>query len=98
MTIRKALAASALTALIGGGMLAASTSEASARIVCNQWGRCWHEHGYYGYRGGYYHSDYDDWRYRHRYRDYDRDRDYWRYHHNHDYDRDYDRDYDHDRY
>jgi hypothetical protein len=95
MTIRKALAASALAALIGGGMLAASTTEASARTVCNQWGRCWHErgYGYYGYRGDYYHSDYGDWRYRHR----DYDRDYWRYHHR-DYGRDYNRDYDRDRY
>ena len=71
------------------------TTDASARTVCNQWGRCWHVSDY-GYRGSYYHSDYDDWRYRHRYRDYDHDRDYWRYHHHHDYDRDYDRD--HDRY
>ncbi len=93
MIFRKALAASALAALIGGGMLAATTGEASARTVCNQWGNCWHEPGYYGDRGAYYHSDYDSWRYRyrHRYHDYDRDRDYWRYHH-------HDRDYDRDRY
>src|SRR5262249_14476197 len=43
MIFRKALAAGALAALIGGGMVVASTDAASARIVCNQWGRCWHQ-------------------------------------------------------
>jgi len=96
MMIRKALAASALAALIGGGMVAATATDASARTVCNQWGRCWHESGYYGYRGSYYHSGYGyDWRYHHRYHDYDRDRDSWRWRHHH---HDYDRGYDHDRY
>ncbi len=37
-------------ALLGASALAMSTASASARIVCNAEGDCWHVHGEYEYR------------------------------------------------
>jgi hypothetical protein len=37
-------------ALLGASALAISTASASARIVCNAEGECWHVHGDFGYR------------------------------------------------
>ncbi len=54
-----ALGAAALTTGAASAMpigLATTAGQASnieqVRLVCNQWGRCWHVPGYYGY-GGY---------------------------------------------
>jgi len=88
MNLRKTLAATAVAALVGTGLVAGSATTASAREVCNQWGHCWWQSDY-GYHG-YYHSDWDRWHHR----DYDHWRDRDRYYH-HDYDRD--RDWHHDR-
>ncbi len=56
MIFRKALAAGALAALLGGGMVVASTDTASARIVCNQWGHCWHQPGPFFHTGWGWHN------------------------------------------
>ncbi len=47
------LVAAATLALIGGGMLLASTLPASAAIVCNRQGVCWHAPRPYAYPRGY---------------------------------------------
>jgi hypothetical protein len=39
-----------LAALFGASVLAITTTSASARIVCNADGDCWHVHGDYEYR------------------------------------------------
>jgi len=59
--LRKILATGAIVALAGAGTVVASTAPASARVVCDQWGRCWNTHrhyypayyGTYGYPYGY---------------------------------------------
>ena len=65
-----------LSALIGAGALAASASTASAYVVCNRDGDCWHTDTRYRYPGvGYvYHPD--DWYFHRAWHDNDRDR--WR--------------------
>ena len=48
-TIRKLLTTGAIAALVGVGGLAATSSAASARTVCNSDGDCWHESTQYDY-------------------------------------------------
>jgi len=73
----------ALTAaLIGAGTLAISAGSASAAVVCNGYGECWHTHRHYNYpaRFGIVVHD-DNWRWGHRrhYRWHEHDgRGYWR--------------------
>jgi hypothetical protein len=72
----------AAAAAMSAGLLAASTSAASAYIVCNRDGDCWHVHERYDYRpefGLVIHND--DWRWHrhHHYRWREHDgRGYWR--------------------
>ncbi|MGH6870995.1 MAG: hypothetical protein ACREHE_05755 [Rhizomicrobium sp.] len=40
----------ALAAVLGASALALTATDASARIVCNQWGECWHVRNTYVYR------------------------------------------------
>jgi hypothetical protein len=69
-------------ALIGAGALAISASAASAYVVCNNAGECWHAHNRYTYPTGFGVVVHDDnWRWRHRdhYRWHEHDgRGYWR--------------------
>ena len=56
---------SALLAAVAGAGLALSALPASADIVCNREGECWHVRGHYEYRHEYrvmVHPD--DWRWR----------------------------------
>jgi hypothetical protein len=46
----KPLATISLAALLGAWGIGLSTSTASARIVCNAEGDCWHSHADYDYR------------------------------------------------
>lgn len=84
MTARKNLILSAFGALLAIGGLAATTSSASAYIVCNREGDCWHTDTRYRYPGvGYrYHPDewyfHRTWNARNRWRDYHEGRGYWR--------------------
>lgn len=72
----------AAVAAMGAGLLAASTGAASAYVVCNRDGDCWHVHERYDYRpefGLVVHND--DWRWRHHGRYHWREHDgrgYWR--------------------
>jgi hypothetical protein len=62
---KKPLVGAVLAALLGATTLIASASPASAYVVCNHWGRCWHVHphyyhpAYYGYYGDPYYDDDD---------------------------------------
>ncbi|HVP84539.1 MAG TPA: hypothetical protein VMS78_07460 [Rhizomicrobium sp.] len=71
-TVLKLAAATAL----GAGILAASASSASAYIVCNRDGDCWHVRDHYEYRPEFGLVVHDDnWRWHHA------DRYRWREHH-----------------
>ncbi len=48
-TIRKLLTGGAIAALVGISALAATSTAASARTVCNRDGDCWHESDRYQY-------------------------------------------------
>ena len=49
--MRKALAVG-MAAILGMGTLALTTGSASAYVVCNNAGYCWHVHPHYGYPAG----------------------------------------------
>jgi hypothetical protein len=49
-TIGKVLRRSSLVALVGAATLLLGATDASARIVCNQWGECWHVRNNYAYQ------------------------------------------------
>jgi len=72
----------AVAAVLGASAVALSASGASARIVCNQWGECWHVRNVYNYQptfGLVVHED--GWRWgaadHYRWREH-RGRGYWR--------------------
>jgi hypothetical protein len=56
----KRLAGPVLAALLGATALVVGSSPASAYVVCNHWGRCWHVHPHYYYPAydGYYGDPY----------------------------------------
>jgi len=83
MTIRKLMTTGAVAALLGFGALAATSTSADARTVCNRFGDCWHEDGNYRYPHSLGVRFYgDDWRDHHRagyrWRDHRDGRGYWR--------------------
>jgi hypothetical protein len=49
MNIRNLLTTAAVAAIVGAGAMAATTSAADARTVCNNYGDCWHETTRYDY-------------------------------------------------
>jgi hypothetical protein len=67
--IKTALSTASVAALIAAGAIAATTGIASARVVCNAEGDCWHTDGNYHYGSGvkvevhpdswYFHNDWD---------------------------------------
>ena len=60
---RKVLARAALAALaavVAGSMLAATSSPASAFVVCDRY-HCWHQHHRHAYYGAYYGPYYRDY-------------------------------------
>jgi hypothetical protein len=78
----KLLIQGALAGLLGAGAIVATATPASAYIVCNRYGDCWHVHERYTYRptwGITVHND--NWRWRdarhYRWREHD-GRGYWR--------------------
>ncbi|MBL6852610.1 MAG: hypothetical protein ISS15_12045 [Alphaproteobacteria bacterium] len=78
--MRKLVAGVAISALIGFGCVAAGTLPASAHIVCNDDGDCWHTDSDYRHHSDWRIRDHypDDWYF---HRDWDHDHD----HHWHDY-------------
>jgi hypothetical protein len=74
------LSKTAIGALLGIGLLVAGTGAASARIVCNDEGDCWHTDHRYHYNDDYrVHYYDDDWYFHHDWDD-DHDRHWRRYH------------------
>jgi hypothetical protein len=73
--------ASAMLAVTG---LAISTTSASAYVVCNGEGDCWHTESRYQYPGAGFTTHPDDWYFHqtwdanHHWRDYNKGRGYWR--------------------
>ena len=49
MKIRSLLTTAALAALVGVSAMAATSTAATARTVCNNYGDCWHESNRYDY-------------------------------------------------
>ena len=84
MTIRKLMTTGAVATMIGLGTLAATSTGAEARTVCNRFGDCWHESNRYDYPatvGVRYYGDNYNWRdryHRHHWRDHHEGRGYWR--------------------
>jgi hypothetical protein len=84
ISIKTAVSAAAITLLMGTGALVATTGAASARMVCNSEGDCWHTESRYTYPGtGYgYHNDdwyfHQKWNDRNHYRDYHEGRGYYK--------------------
>jgi hypothetical protein len=84
--MKKALSAVALAAVVGVGVLASTAGSASAYVVCNAAGDCWHsDHRYQFGRnvGAVYHPDdwyfHRDWAHdnQHHWRDYHEGRGYY---------------------
>ena len=75
--MKKLMLQGAVAAIIGAAALAATATTASAEIVCNHDGDCWHAREHYDYQptfGLTIHGD--DWRWK----DADHDRYRWREH------------------
>jgi hypothetical protein len=56
---KKSLVGAVLAVLVGATALLASAPSASAYVVCDHWGRCWHAHPHY-YYPAYYYGRYGD--------------------------------------
>jgi len=84
MLLKTALSAAAITLLMGAGALVATTGTASARMVCNTEGDCWHSDKSYSYPATGYTKHNDDWYFhqtwndQHHYRDYHEGRGYYK--------------------
>jgi hypothetical protein len=85
ISLKKTLTVSALALLMGGGALVAATTAASARMVCNSSGDCWHTDTNYRYGrdvGATYHNDnwyfHQKWDGDRHYRDYHDGRGYYK--------------------
>jgi hypothetical protein len=83
MVLRKVFLTGAATALLAIGGLAAVSSTASAYVVCNGDGDCWHTdtHDHYPGTGYVYHPDdwyfHQSWDANHHWHDYHSGRGYW---------------------
>jgi hypothetical protein len=84
ISLKTALSAAAITLLMGSGALIATTGAASARMVCNNSGDCWHTESNYAYPGAGYERHNDDWYFHQKwdgdrhYRDYHEGRGYYK--------------------
>jgi len=71
--MKKLILRGALTTILGAGALALASGGASAEIVCNHDGDCWHVHEHYSYQPSFGLTIHDDnWRWR--------DSDHYRWH------------------
>jgi len=59
--LKTAVSAAAVALLMGAGTLVVTTGTASARMVCNTDGDCWHSERNYRYPGTGYSHHPDDW-------------------------------------
>ena len=84
--LKKALSTVGIAALIGAGAVIATSGAASARVVCNAEGDCWHTDSTYHYKPGvhvefhpdswYFHNDWDS-DHHHHWRGHHEGRGYW---------------------
>jgi hypothetical protein len=74
--LKTAVSAAAITMFIATGTFVASTGAASARMVCNSSGDCWHTERTYSYPGTGYVSHKDDWYFHQQWNDQRHYRDY----------------------
>ena len=74
--LKTAVSAAAVTMFIATGALVATTGAASARMVCNSSGDCWHTEGNYHYPGTGYTNHNDDWYFHQQWNDQRHYRDY----------------------
>ena len=87
LTAKKILSTTAVAMLFGIGALVATSVTASARVVCNQYGDCWHTDRHYHYGrdvkaefhpdSWYFHQDWTTQKERH-WRDHHDDRGYYK--------------------
>lgn len=75
MRISKTVKALAISAFVGTGAAIALAQPASAYVVCNSDGDCWHTDRRWGYPGAGYVWHPDDWYF---HRTWSGDRDHWR--------------------
>jgi hypothetical protein len=61
ISLKTAASAAAIALLMGTGALVATTAPASARMVCNSTGDCWHTDSNARYPGNGYTNHHDDW-------------------------------------
>ena len=87
ISLKKAVAATAIASLLGIGAVAATATSASAYVACNSAGDCWHTDRHYTYdRGLRVETHPDDWYFHrdwnhdanHHWRDYHEGRGYYR--------------------
>ena len=76
---KKTISTAALALLMGTGALVAASAPASARVVCNSEGDCWHTESAPRVPGIRFQTHPDDW-YFHQHWDGDRDHHYRDYH------------------
>jgi hypothetical protein len=80
ISVRRVLSASAIAALVGAGALMVTAAPATARVVCNNEGDCWHTDSVPRHVPGVtFNVHPDDW-YFHQHWDSDRDRHFRDYH------------------
>ena len=79
MFSKKTISTAALALLMGAGALVAASAPASARVVCNRDGDCWHTESAPRVPGVRFDVHPDDW-YFHQHWDGDRDHHYRDYH------------------
>ena len=84
LSAKKTISTAALALLMGAGALVAASAPASARVVCNRDGDCWHTENAPRVPGIRFESHPDDWYFHQRwddrrhYRDYHEGRGYYR--------------------
>jgi hypothetical protein len=76
VSLKAALSAAAIITLMSAGALFATTGAASARMVCNDSGDCWHTESDYTYPGTGYTKHDDDWYFHQTWNDQQHYRDY----------------------
>jgi hypothetical protein len=74
--LKTAVSAAAITMFIAAGALVSTTGAASARMVCNDTGDCWHTESNYSYPGTGYTNHNDDWYFHQQWNDKQHYRDY----------------------
>ena len=76
ISLKKTVSTAAVVLLVGTSALVATCGAASARVVCNNNGDCWHTEANYRYPGTGYTKHDDDWYFHQTWNDQQHYRDY----------------------